>query len=43
MSDRNLLKKSRIPLTKNEAKYSPFRPSGHCMCTDYKIWENGLV
>ncbi|WP_321826175.1 Ada metal-binding domain-containing protein [Maribacter dokdonensis] len=29
--------------TKEQAKEFGFRPCGHCLRTDYKIWKNGLI
>ncbi|MBU3025200.1 Ada metal-binding domain-containing protein [Zobellia galactanivorans] len=29
--------------TIEQAKACGFRPCGHCMRTDYKIWKNGLI
>ena len=29
--------------TAEQAKKQGFRPCGHCLRADYKIWKNGLV
>lgn len=29
--------------TTEQAKELGFRPCGHCMRSDYKIWKNGLI
>lgn len=29
--------------TTEQAKEIGFRPCGHCLRTDYKIWKNGLI
>ncbi|WP_298507127.1 Ada metal-binding domain-containing protein [uncultured Maribacter sp.] len=29
--------------TTEQAKKLGFRPCGHCLRTDYKIWKNGLI
>lgn len=29
--------------TTEQAKKFGFRPCGHCLRTDYKIWKNGLI
>lgn len=29
--------------TTEQAKEFGFRPCGHCLRTDYKIWKNGLI
>jgi methylphosphotriester-DNA--protein-cysteine methyltransferase len=45
-SGKRMLKKNRVFFTSGyEAKHLGYRPCGHCMKEDYKIWkqDNGLI
>jgi len=43
-SGKRMKKKNRVFFkTIAEAKTQGYRPCGHCMNVDYKIWKNGLV
>lgn len=45
-SGKRMLKDNRVFFTSvQEAKYFGYRPCGHCMKQDYKIWkkDNGLI
>jgi methylphosphotriester-DNA--protein-cysteine methyltransferase len=45
-SGKRMLKDNRVFFTSvHEAKYFGYRPCGHCMNQNYKIWkqENGLI
>lgn len=45
-SGKRMLKLNRVFFTSaSEAKYFGYRPCGHCMRQDYKIWkqENGFI
>lgn len=43
-SGKRMKKENRVFFTSiTEIKINKFRPCGHCMRKDYKIWKNGLV
>ncbi|MBL1279016.1 MAG: metal-binding protein [Fluviicola sp.] len=43
-SGKRMKRKNRVFFnTTEQAKELGFRPCGHCLRVDYKIWENGLI
>lgn len=43
-SGKKMKKKNRVFFnTTEKAKELGFRPCGHCLRADYKIWKNGLI
>jgi methylphosphotriester-DNA--protein-cysteine methyltransferase len=43
-SGKRMKKKNRVFFISTEqAKEQGYRPCGHCLRTDYKIWKNGLI